>query len=209
MEKQRIVEIIVVRHGISEADIWNRCEGRADFSLTALGLEQAQQLADWMKHAYKLDAIFSSPLERAKQTATAISLATQTTIVYDEDLMELNNGVIAGMLREEALRKYPIPVGGRKRYDAIEAGETDIHFRARAETFIAKLLDQLDHESAINSVCIVSHGGMISMLFRSFMNLPYHTEVYVPTGDTGVHIWRYSPSGKKIIAATNLQDHLR
>ena len=32
-----MVEILVVRHGQSEADIMNRCEGRADFALTDLG----------------------------------------------------------------------------------------------------------------------------------------------------------------------------
>ncbi|WP_339265475.1 hypothetical protein MKY48_19020 [Paenibacillus sp. FSL W8-0187] len=46
------------------------------------------------------------------------------------------------------------------------------------------------------------------MLFRSFLNLPYHTDIHIPTGDTGVHLWRYDRSGKKMIAATNLQEHL-
>ncbi|MFE9278056.1 histidine phosphatase family protein [Paenibacillus glucanolyticus] len=169
-----MVEIMVVRHGQSEADILNRCEGRADFSLTDLGLQQAQLLAEWIQRNYALDAIFCSTLIRAKQTAAAIAELTQVPVTYDNDLIEQNNGVIAGMLRDEALMKYPIPAGGRKRHDAIEGGES----------------------------------GMISMLFRAFLNLPYHSEIFIPTGDTGVHLWQYEPSGKKVIMATNWQEHL-
>ena len=101
-----MVEILVVRHGQSEADIMNRCEGRADFALTDLG-QQAWLLAEWIHREYTLDAIFSSTLNRAKQTAATIAETTKVPVTYDDDLMEQNNGVIAGMLREEALLKYP------------------------------------------------------------------------------------------------------
>jgi 2,3-bisphosphoglycerate-dependent phosphoglycerate mutase len=115
-----MVEILVVRHGQSEADILNRCEGRADYALTDLGQKQARLLAEWIHREYTVDAIFSSTLNRAMQTAAAIVETTKVPVTYDDDLMEQNNGVIAGMLREEALLKYPLPVGGRKRHDAIE-----------------------------------------------------------------------------------------
>jgi 2,3-bisphosphoglycerate-dependent phosphoglycerate mutase len=203
-----MVEILVVRHGQSEADILNRCEGRADYALTDLGQQQARLLAEWIHREYALDAIFSSTLNRAKQTAAAIAETTKVPVTYDDDLMEQNNGVIAGMLRDEALLKYPLPVGGRKRHDAIEGGESEVQFRARAEQFISKLFTTIHNEPDVKRVCIVSHGGMITMLFRSFLNLPYHTDIHIPTGDTGVHLWRYDRSGKKMIAATNLQEHL-
>lgn len=204
----RMVEIMVVRHGQSEADILNRCEGRADYALTDLGEQQARLLAQWIHRSYALDAIFSSTLIRAKQTAAAIAELTHVPVAYDSDLMEQHNGVIAGMLREEALIKYPIPVGGRKRHDAIEGGESEVQFRARAEHFMSKLFTAVDSRPELQRVCIVSHGGTISMLFRSFLNLPYHSEIFLPTGDTGVHLWEYDPSGKKVIAAANLQEHL-
>ena len=51
-----------------------------------------------------------------------IAETTNVAVTYDPDLMEQNNGVIAGMLREEALIKYPLPLGGRKRHAAIEGG---------------------------------------------------------------------------------------
>ncbi|MGG4343102.1 histidine phosphatase family protein [Paenibacillus lautus] len=203
-----MVEILVVRHGQSEADILNRCEGRADYELTDLGQQQARLLAEWIHCEYAVDVIFSSTLIRAKQTAAAIAETTKVPVTYDDDLMEQNNGVIAGMLREEALLKYPLPVGGRKRHDAIEGGESEVQFRARAEQFISKLFTTIHSEPGLKRVCIVSHGGMISMLFRSFLNLPYHTDIHIPTGDTGVHLWRYDRSGKKMIAATNFQEHL-
>ncbi|WP_256720460.1 histidine phosphatase family protein [Paenibacillus sp. FSL W8-0187] len=88
-----MVEILVVRHGQSEADILNRCEGRADYALTDLGQQQARLLAEWIHREYTVDAIFSSTLNRAKQTAAAIAETTKVPVTYDDDLMEQNNGL--------------------------------------------------------------------------------------------------------------------
>jgi 2,3-bisphosphoglycerate-dependent phosphoglycerate mutase len=202
-----MVEILVIRHGQSEADILGRCEGRADYSLTELGRKQAKQVAEWVGTAYPPDILFSSPLKRAKETADEISKVQQLSIIFDDDLMEQNNGIIAGMLIEEARIQYPIPAGGRKRHEFIEGGESQIQFRARAEAFVSRLMDVIQQNKELKRICIVSHGGMISMLFRSFLNLPYNSPVYIPTGDTGVHIWEYD-KGKKTVVRTNLLSHL-
>jgi len=202
-----MVDIVVVRHGQSEGDILRRHEGRADFGLTGLGRRQAECLAEWLKHCYTPEIVFSSTLKRAKETAQTIIDKLQLPIIYDDDLMERNNGVLAGLLFEEAQIKYPPPAGGRKRHECIEGGETDIQFRARAETFISKLMAFLEQNPELKRVCIVAHGHMISMLFRSFLNLPYDASVYIPTGDTGVHIWKYD-NGSKTVFRTNLQEHL-
>ena len=42
------MEILIVRHGQSIADIENRYEGRADFELTELGCKQAKSLSKWI-----------------------------------------------------------------------------------------------------------------------------------------------------------------
>lgn len=42
------MRLLVVRHGQSEADILKVCEGRADFSLTKLGHEQAESTAEYL-----------------------------------------------------------------------------------------------------------------------------------------------------------------
>ncbi|WBW96487.1 histidine phosphatase family protein [Oceanirhabdus sp. W0125-5] len=203
-----MLEIIVARHGQSVADIENRLEGKADFPLTELGIEQAEKLARWLKFKYKFDDIYSSPLKRASKVAEIIGEKFEKEITYDERLKEMDNGVLAGLLREEADRLYPLPEGGRKYYEHIPDGESLIELRARAEHFFAELIHSRDFEKENKRILIVSHGGLISMLYRAFLNLPVDTGVWLSTGDTGVHVWRVSGKNR-IVVASNVQYHLK
>lgn len=63
------MNILVIRHGQSEADILQVHEGRVDYPLTEKGHEQAQIMADFIKSNFKVNKIYSSTLTRAKQTA--------------------------------------------------------------------------------------------------------------------------------------------
>ena len=103
------MDLLIIRHGQSEADILKVHEGRADFALTELGHKQATLMAEWVSSYIKLDKIFASPLIRAKQTAEKLSAAIGIAIQFEEDLMEWQNGLIAGLSREEAAIKYPDP----------------------------------------------------------------------------------------------------
>lgn len=201
------MEILVVRHGESTADLEDRLEGRADFMLTELGCRQAKCVANWIKDNYEIDIILSSTLKRAAKTAEFISGATDTKIIFAEELMEWNNGVLAGLYRSEANEKFPLPEGGRKDHDEFAKSESYINFRARAEMFWSKFIHEYEKEGKNTRICIVSHGGMINMLFRSFMMLPINMDVSIRTGDTGVHLWKIS-GNKREIVFLNKQEHL-
>jgi len=201
------MEILVVRHGQSLADIENRLEGRADFQLTELGCKQAKCLSEWIKANYKVDVIYSSPLKRAAKTAGYISNETRADIIFEESLMEWDNGLLAGLLREEAYEKFPMPEGGRRPHDEFAESESYINFRARAEMFWSKLMYKYEKEEGDLRICIVSHGGIINMLFSSFMMLPINTDLSISTGDTGVHLWKVSGNERRIIFL-NKQEHL-
>lgn len=203
-----MIELVVIRHGQSLADIEGRHEGRADFPLTDLGREQAEKLSEWLKERYTFDMIVSSPLKRAKETAEIIGHKMNQPVVFNEDLMECNNGVLAGLLREEAKRNYPEPEGGRKYFQAVEKGESLIDLRSRAEYFLANLLHSIKDREDKTTICIVSHGGLTTMLYRSFLNLPIDTNIWLASGDTGVHLWRIKDD-KKIIVFSNMQEHLQ
>jgi 2,3-bisphosphoglycerate-dependent phosphoglycerate mutase len=201
------MEILVVRHGQSVADIECRMEGRADFALSELGEKQAQRAAEWIKEHYKIDVIISSPLKRAAKTAKFISKATGKDIIFDDALMEWDNGLLAGLYRAEANEKYPLPEGGRKLHDDFAQAESFINLRARAETFWSKLAHKYEKEGNKFRICLVSHGLLINNLFASFMMLPLNAEYSINSGDTGIHLWRIY-DGQKQIAFLNKQEHL-
>ncbi|MFJ8067274.1 histidine phosphatase family protein [Psychrobacillus sp. NPDC096426] len=179
------MEILVIRHGQSEADLLGVHEGRADFSLTALGEQQAKRMATYVASHFPPDIILTSPLKRAKSTALIIQGAVGCELLEEKDLMEFNNGVLAGLSREEAAIKYPIPPNGRPAHIPIENGESDLEFRYRAERIYHKVL--FDYSNC-ERIAIVSHGGLISHLLKAFLRQPINNEFVFATGDTGIHL---------------------
>ncbi|RDU35707.1 histidine phosphatase family protein [Neobacillus piezotolerans] len=198
------MELIIIRHGESEADLLGVHEGRADFPLTDYGREQAGKMAAYIAAKWKPDIILASTLKRAWETAQFLQKATGCELVAETDLMEFNNGVLAGLPREVAATKYPLPPGGRPPHIPIDGGESELEFRFRAEAVFQKIL----HEQPTDGrIAIVSHGGMISKLINAFLGLPVANETIFPTGDTGFHVLQ-TKNGRKMIRILNSQVHL-
>lgn len=201
------MNLLVIRHGESEADILNVIEGRADFELTELGNRQAKLMAKWIKSKYKIDKIIASPLKRASKTASYLSEATGAQVKYDDNLMEFQNGLIAGLSREEADKRYPKP-DHRYPHTKIHEMESDLEFRFRVETVLSQIINENDKNCTI---AIVAHGGTINMLYRSFLNLPNNSNAYFSTGNTGIHRWyidNNSPLEGRYVIFSNSQEHL-
>src|SRR4028118_2192609 len=100
--------LVLLRHGRSRADDENVHEGRYDSPLTETGRTQARALAArWHQEQIHFDAIATSPLCRASETAVIIGESLGIEPQYDEDLMERDNGLAAGMPLDEVERQYP------------------------------------------------------------------------------------------------------
>ncbi|MGM8214815.1 histidine phosphatase family protein [Bacillaceae bacterium W0354] len=198
------MELLIIRHGESEADLLGVHEGRADFPLTKKGLEQARRMGEFVARNYPLELILASPLKRANQTATILQENTACPLIVDPELMEYNNGVLAGLNREEAAIKYPLPKEGRPIHIPIEDGESELEFRYRAE----KAYYRMTHEYKDRKrIAIVSHGGFISNFIRAFLQLPMNTNTIFPTGDTGIHLLEVRERDH-IVKFMNNQSHL-
>jgi len=197
------MRILVIRHGESEADILDVHEGRADFELTERGHQQADAMASYVKKNYTLSAIYSSTLKRARQTAAYLSEQTGLSVFFDDLLMEFNNGLIAGMERESAQRKYPyipdLPV-----HVSVYEQESELEFRFRADYMLSKITSENADDS---TVAIVTHGGMINQLYRSFLRLPVDCNIRFLTGDTGIHEWRIEGS-RRFVTSANMTAHI-
>lgn len=196
------MKLLLVRHGESEADILGVHEGRADFPLTERGRQQAERLSAWLKENEGFDEILASPLKRARQTAEYISQATGTPLTLDDQLMEWDNGLLAGMSREEANLKYPLPEGGRKGHHKHANTESMIEFRSRAEAFVSRLKEAYPMEARL---CIVSHGGMINMLYQALMGLPMGSGMTIACGDTSLHRFELKAGGLHTIYINRTQ----
>lgn len=197
------MRLLVMRHGESEADRLDVHEGRADFELTERGHVQAQAMTRFIHKNYTVSAIYCSPLKRAKQTAMYLSQWTGIALEEDENLMEFNNGLIAGLPRDVAREKYPyiknLPI-----HQAVYEQESKLQFRYRAEEALSRVLWEHGPDE---TVVLVSHGGMINQLYHAFMRLPIESDIHVITGDAGMHEWLITDE-KRVIVQANKMLHM-
>ena len=197
------MDLLLIRHGQSEADLLDVHEGRADFPLTELGTRQAKALADWVAGEYALDRIYSSTLLRARQTALILGGACGLEPVFEAELMERDNGLLAGIDYKAAERLYPqaaaLPV-----HRALYNMEPPLDFRYRAERVLSRILEE---SHGLKVIAVVSHGGMINRLCHCLLRLPLESDAVFYTGDTGIHVWRLT-EGRRTILFLNKTNHL-
>ena len=198
------MKLLVIRHGESEADLSDVHEGRADFSLTERGHRQAQAMAEYVAANYHVDRIYASTLTRAMQTARHLSDATCVPIRPEHDLMEFNNGLLAGLPHKEAAEKYP-RVPDLPPDKSVYEQESLVEFRDRAERILTKILAEASEN---DTVTVVSHGGTINQLYHAFLKLPVKDGMFFSTADTGIHEWIVEPTERRV-ARSNFDAHTK
>jgi len=97
--------LYLVRHGQTESSRRMAYSGRADIALTEHGRGQARVAAEQLAGS-GIDAVVSSPLIRARETAQAIADATGAPLEVDERLTEVDYGDFEGLDREGASARF-------------------------------------------------------------------------------------------------------
>jgi len=98
--------IFLLRHGATDWNLAQRCQGSTDLELNEVGLKQAEAAAINLSRE-KIDAIYSSQLKRALQTAGAVSRFHNLAVTIEESLRELDHGEIEGLTFAEIQATRP------------------------------------------------------------------------------------------------------
>lgn len=157
--------IFLIRHGESTGDAEDRYGGDFDDHLTAKGKKQSEMLAMRLE-GKGIEKIFSSPRFRAKETAEILSNKLGIEMEIVNNLRERNfYGILTGMKKSEAKKKYPMLVEKLSSYkNTIKGAEPYNDFKGRViKAFIT--LAKAKHKT----VAIVTHGGPISCIFREIL----------------------------------------
>jgi probable phosphoglycerate mutase len=168
-----MIDLWLVRHG--ETD-WNRelrFQGHLDAPLNALGLQQAQRLGVHMAGVQPCTLLVSDLL-RTRQTAEPVAGQWQTPASPEPLWREQAFGVIEGLTLDEVRAHHPDVVQGWRRHDpdfAPEGGESRRRFHARVMQAVQALVARCSQEGCSSAV-VVSHGGVLDMVYRSAMDLP-------------------------------------
>ncbi len=154
-------QLVLVRHGETAANAAGLWQGAEDKGLTARGVRQAQALAQRLASEYSTaTAIYSSPLNRALQTAEIIQAALPHLPLHlRPDLVEYDLGDWAGL--SFATLKDERRLWERMAADpdfAPPGGESPRHFARR----IVAALREIANVHAGNTVIVVGHGGVIA-----------------------------------------------
>ncbi|WP_066193276.1 histidine phosphatase family protein [Gracilibacillus timonensis] len=164
-------ELIVIRHGESEHLVNNLSGGWTDLPLTSLGQKQARQtarrIAKYISESKDV-IMFSSDLQRAKDTASAINKSIKLdTINLNEGLRELNNGDAKGLSKEEA-KKIQNPMTDPA-IDWIPYNNSE-SWRMLYER-IVKSMELIDKRTKGKTVIIISHSNAMICIINWWLNI--------------------------------------
>ena len=100
-----MTELILARHGETEWNVEEIFRGRIDIKLNETGVRQAELLAQYLG-GVKIDAVYSSPLRRALNTAEAIARYHQLEVKITPGLIDCDFGQWQGLRLQEVKDRY-------------------------------------------------------------------------------------------------------
>ncbi|WP_159637306.1 histidine phosphatase family protein [Sphingobacterium composti Ten et al. 2007 non Yoo et al. 2007] len=166
-----MVTICLLRHGETtyNAD-GNKYCGRTDIELTDRGLSQAKRMQDLLQE-YNFDAVFSSPLTRARTTAQIASGGSHE-VITDHRLIEVDFGSWEGKRPEEFQAEDPVSwtnwVSDPENNKAGMTGESAREVVERLNSFYDDLLQKYSGKT----VLIVGHNGVNRFFIASKLGIP-------------------------------------
>lgn len=152
MEGMTLTTFALVRHGQTDWNAERRLQGASDIPLNDVGREQAREAVATLSN-YQWDAIVSSPLSRAAETADLIAEGLGLTVARRvPELIERSFGPAEGLQAGPELEALRIPGGFR-------GGESDDDAASRG----IDALEQLAQEFSGQRVLVVTHGTLIRL----------------------------------------------
>lgn len=167
-------KIYLIRHGQTDSNAGKSFQGRIDNPLNALGFSQAEQMAEYMSKL-PIDAIYSSTLLRARQTAEALSKRCQLPYTPMELLQETSFGEWEGVSFAELWEKYPKEMGIFMTTPGEWTPPGGISFKEsqkRCDKALKQILEEQGHDK---NIAIVAHGGIIRVMLCSLLQCPLNS----------------------------------
>ena len=161
--------ILFIRHGETAWNRIKRIQGHIDIPLAETGVAQARRLAERLAHEAhgdrRLDAIYSSDLQRAQQTAAPTALALGLALRLVEGLRERAYGVFQGHDSGEIAQRYPDDYAHWQTRDpgfAPEGGESVRAFYHR----VVHAVEAIVRAHPGERIACVTHGGVLDCVYR-------------------------------------------
>lgn len=196
------MEIALIRHG--KPDNWTG-GGPADPALSALGISQAQSIAEHLAQPEcpDLTAVYSSPMRRARETAEITAEHCSMPVNVVDDLAEYDRGLSVYVTNEDYQGDY------QQYWDDITAGRyagTQIDlaaFRARVARGLNKIFRSHPEDAFVAVFC---HGGVISACLAEILGLD--STIAVSPAYTSITRVLQNKNGRRVLLSLNETPHL-
>jgi probable phosphoglycerate mutase len=162
--------LCIVRHGETAWNAEHRVQGQLDIPLSEIGIKQAQAAARILGRE-KFDAIYSSDLSRAMQTAQPTASALGMKILTDKDLRERHYGMFERLTYAEVKVKHASEYARFAARDPdfdFVSGESLRDFSTRRIAVVSTLAKR--HEG--QHILVFTHGGVLDELYRHINAVP-------------------------------------
>jgi len=164
---KEVTRFFIIRHGQSEGNAKRLFQGNLDMTLDAAGRAQARSLGLWLAKK-SVDAVFSSPLVRAAETARIVADACSLSEIHlDPVFAEIDTGIFTGLGFEESRERYPdaFTAFQGQSWEAVPGAEKAEALYDRA--MLAWSVLRARASSGGRAIACVSHGGFIQWIVRA------------------------------------------
>jgi len=188
------VELLLIRHALPVRVDEGTVDGPADPHLAALGVQQAEALADWLA-GETVHAIWSSPMRRARETAAPLSSRLGLPVQVDEGLAEYDRGAGSYIPIEE------LKAANDPRWTQLP--ERPEEFQRDVVTAIEAIVAAHPGER----VAVVCHGGVINAYAGHVLGLT--DPLFFLPAYTSVSRILAASTGTRSIESLNESAHIR
>ncbi|MGH9084827.1 MAG: histidine phosphatase family protein [Acidimicrobiales bacterium] len=188
------MELLLIRHALPVRIDEGVADGPADPHLAPTGVEQAKALAGWLADE-RIDAIWSSPMRRARETAIPLSERLGMEVVVDPGLAEFDRDAASYIPIEE------LKAANDPRWNQLPE---------RPEEFVAEVIEAVERIIAAHPgqrVAVVCHGGVVNAYAGHVLGID--DPLFFLPAYTSISRILASGSGIRSIGSLNEASHVR
>jgi broad specificity phosphatase PhoE len=197
---------VLLRHGDTELSPEHRFSGLRDLPLSASGTRQAKAAACRLAAGDPIDAVVTSPLQRAAATAAIAAGELGLTVVIDDDLRETDFGEWDGFTLAEIQERWPGAAAAWRRDPdrAPPGGESFADTACR----VNRACDRLLRDHGGQSVLVVCHVSPIKILLCRALGVPLCTIYRLYLGSACINEIQWDGRGSAAVHRVNDTSHL-
>ncbi len=196
--------IIFLRHGQARNNVERVLAGRTEgVPLTDQGIQQAQNIAKFVEKM-NVSKIYSSPIQRAKQTAEIVAKHNSLDLSFDDRLIELDMGKFTGMKYDEIFNTHGNVF--MKFYSGdVEIAHNGVETFAEVKKRVLSIVDHCLNEHQDQNVLLVTHMDPIKAMLSTVMELKPESLFELIIANASLNVFR-ELGGNISLKALNVMD---